>query len=401
VNLWESILVSLGSLRDNKFRSFLTVIGIVVGVAAVVTVISIGQAGKSSLVSEIDMYGDGFFVVVSNPSQGFIPKEQLDPTLSDLEALSRIPGLIGVSGETTVMMDSKIGKQELSFVLNATTAERTIVENIELIAGRFFNESEQRSRQKVIVVESRYAELNFGSSEQVIGRKVYLNGSMYRIIGVYKTDESLFAFPKINQYSAYVPFHTISLNSGGSDRLNTLYLKADAADPKQMNKIINQVKTILAKRHNTTSGSYYSQTGEEAQTLVKSVFGILQIIIGSIAGISLLVGGIGVMNIMLVSVTERTKEIGIRKAIGATPGAILWQFIIEAMVLCLAGGLVGTLMGLAGAFIVSLLTKWPFIVSWWAILLAVGFSGGIGIFFGIYPASKAARMQPIESLRYE
>ncbi|WP_274654463.1 ABC transporter permease [Paenibacillus humicola] len=402
MNLLESILVSLESLRDNKFRSFLTMIGIVVGVAAVVTVVSVGQAGKSSIVSDIDNYGEGFFIVVPDSSQGISTSERLVPTLEDVKALSRNAGVAAISGQTNAVLEGKANRDDIRFSLSATTADRVKVENIKLTAGRFFTGSEERSRRKVLVVESNYAETYFGTDERAIGRKVQMNGSNYQIVGVYETPKGLFSIPTKNQYSAYVPIETVSSALGGGvSRLSTLYVRADSGDAELMARVIDQVKSTLASRHQTTAAAYFSQTGEEAQNLVGSVFSILQIIIGSIAGISLLVGGIGVMNIMLVSVTERTREIGIRKAIGATPGVILWQFIVEAVVLCFMGGILGALLGLGGAYLFSLITKWPFLVSWWAVLLAFGFSAGIGLFFGIYPASKAARMQPIESLRYE
>jgi putative ABC transport system permease protein len=402
MNLWESVLVSLESLRGNKLRSFLTIIGIVVGVAAVVTVISIGQAGKTSLVSDIDKYGEGFFIVIVDTSQGSAILDSASPTLSDLDTLNQLPGMVGVSGEQTSMIDAKSGKDTYQFVVNATTAKRTGVETIEMTAGRFFTAEEERARQKVIVVESDFATKAYGGSQSAIGKKVVLNNAYYKIIGVTKSQKSLFSSPNKKQFSVYAPILSMPLPDGGSgNKLNTLYLKADTGDPALLKATIEKVKKTLAKRHNVPATAYYSQTGADAQEMVKSVFNVLQIIIGSIAGISLLVGGIGVMNIMLVSVTERTREIGIRKAIGATPGVIMSQFLIEAVVLCFLGGLVGTLIGLSCTYLFSLITNWPYLVSWWAIVLAFGFSAGVGLFFGIYPASKAARLQPIESLRYE
>ncbi|MOA28641.1 putative ABC transporter permease YknZ [compost metagenome] len=168
-----------------------------------------------------------------------------------------------------------------------------------------------------------------------------------------------------------------------------------------MEKIVQDVKEWFAKKKNIEASEFLSQTGKDAEQMIASSFGIMQIIIGSIAGISLLVGGIGVMNIMLVSVTERTREIGIRKAIGATPGTIMVQFMIEAVILSFIGGTIGALFGLLLAFIFAIATGWPFVVSIWAMALAFGFSAAVGIFFGLYPANKASKLHPIESLRYE
>ncbi|MMZ63872.1 putative ABC transporter permease YknZ [compost metagenome] len=168
-----------------------------------------------------------------------------------------------------------------------------------------------------------------------------------------------------------------------------------------MHETIDMLEKWLADRKNVEPDSYLAETGKDAEKMVSSTFSILQTIIGSIAGISLLVGGIGVMNIMLVSVTERTREIGIRKAIGATPGTIMLQFMIEAVILSFLGGTVGALLGLLAAYAFALISGWPFVVSVWAILLAFGFSAAVGIFFGLYPANKASKLHPIESLRYE
>jgi putative ABC transport system permease protein len=401
VNAWESVLVSLESLSANKLRSFLTIIGIVVGVAAVVTVISIGQAGKSSILSDIDKYGEGFFVVFPDSSQGSV-QESVRPTLSDLDALKRVPGIKHVSGDATVPADSKTGRETYRINAAGTTADWINIESMELTAGRFFSAAEERSRQKVAVVESDYAEKIYGDSGNAIGRRIALGSVYYRIVGVYKSEKSLFSSPNKNQFSAYLPATALPDNNDGANlALNALYFKANSSDPDSMAKLVQEVKKTLSKRHNVPVSAYVSRTGAETQELVNSTFSVLQIIIGSIAGISLFVGGIGVMNIMLVSVTERTREIGIRKAIGATPGVIMGQFLVEALILCFIGGLAGVLLGLSGAYIFSIITKWPFIIGGWAILLAFGFSAAVGLFFGIYPASKAARLQPIEALRYE
>lgn len=401
MSIWESIFISLESLRANKLRSFLTIIGIVVGVAAVVTVISIGQAGKTFILGGIDKYGKGFFAVLLDSSQGSNQQDAIF-TLSDLDALRRLPNLKAVSGNASAVMESKSGKENIMFMINATTSDRTALETINLLAGNFFSAAEERAGQKVIVVESNYAEKMFGDIERAIDRKIILSSKYYRIVGVYKSEKALFSNPNAKQYSAYMPITTLSSSSEGSNnKFNILYLRAASTDIEHMKNTIQEVKKTLAKRHNAPPAAYFSQTGAEAQEQVSTVFNVLQIIIGSIAGISLFVGGIGVMNIMLVSVTERTREIGIRKAIGALPRVIMSQFLIETLVLCFLGGMLGTLLGLVGAYAFSLITKWPFFISWWAILLAFGFSAAVGLFFGIYPATKAAKMQPIEALRYE
>jgi putative ABC transport system permease protein len=400
VTLWENLLIALDNLKGNKMRSLLTIIGIVVGIAAVVTVVSIGQAGQSSLVAEVARYGEGYFVVYPMNSDG-TSDVNLYVTESDMEQLSKMEGVEAVLGSMETRSQTKIGSAEAHLRVIGTSSAYPLVSNVKMAAGSFFSAAEERARQRVLVVESKFAEKFYGSSGAALNKKITISGRQFRIVGVTKTEESLLSGLGGETYSTYAPLDAVPGLSTGTKRFGFIEVKASAQNEEQLNDTVREVKEWLAKRHNSKPEKYLTQTGIEAQGQVKQVFSILQIIIGSIAGISLLVGGIGVMNIMLVSVTERTREIGIRKAIGATPGLIMAQFIIEAVVLSLLGGVIGAAIGLLGSWIFSMVTKWPFLVSWWALLLAVGFSTAVGVFFGLYPANKAARMQPIESLRYE
>ncbi len=395
MNLWESVLLALENVRLNKMRSFLTIIGIVVGVAAVIAVVSIGQAGKYSLVSELGQVADGSFIVIPQ-SQGEIG----GLTVDDVEQISRMKGIDAAVGVHSLPAESKKGKETLNFALTGTNADFPKINNLKLAAGRFFSIGEERSRQKALVVDAKYANEQYGSPESALNKKVTLNGKVYRIVGVFKQEESVLSGLGGKVYNAYLPLGALP---GAGDVRDVQYIQAKATETanEAVGERIKEIKKMLAKRHSTAASNYIAQTGEETQEAVKSAFNVVQTIIGSIAGISLLVGGIGVMNIMLVSVTERTREIGIRKAIGATPGMIMRQFLVEAVILCFFGGLLGTLLGILCAGIFSLVTSWPFLISGWTILLAFGFSAAVGIFFGLYPANKAARMQPIESLRYE
>lgn len=396
--VWEYISIALENLRLNKMRSFLTIIGIVVGVAAVVTVVSIGEAGKSSVVSEISQYGEGFFVVYPNFQQ---MNAQNDPSITtrDIEQIRKIPGIERVSAYFSFSGVAQIGKETADFTLNAGSADLYEMENVNLVAGRFFTESENRAKQKVLVVDESFADNMMGGAERALNQKIVLHSKVYRIIGVYKKPEAFLSGMGGVRYSAYMPLGSIPFQLSG-DRVDFLQASSSLKG-EELDQLMDEVVGYLAKRHRVDPDAYLTQTAEDVQKQISAVFNILQTFIGSIAGISLLVGGIGVMNIMLVSVTERTREIGIRKAIGATPGAIMGQFIIEAVILSFAGGIIGTLLGMAASGIFSLVTGWPFLVSGWAIVLAFFFSAAVGIFFGLYPANKAARLQPIDSLRYE
>lgn len=398
MSIWESILVALDNLRLNKLRSFLTMIGIVFGVAAVVTVVSIGQAGQKSIISMVSNYKDGYFVVYNNYSSGTTANVEI--RLRDLNEVAKLPGVRYVSSSATYSMTTKLKNKDLRLSITGTKADMTKMMNLDIVAGRFFNAQEERGRQKVVVVDSKYATKAFGSEGGAVGRKLVTATGTYRIIGVYKPQENILSGMEGESYSGYAPITTLTKGEDG-DNARLGMIEVLATSPDNMDQTVKDVKEWFAKKNNTDVGQYLSQTGKEAEKMVSSTFSILQTIIGSIAGISLLVGGIGVMNIMLVSVTERTREIGIRKAIGATPGTIMVQFMIEAIILSFIGGGLGALLGLLIAFIFAMITGWPFVVSVWAIALAFGFSAAVGIFFGLYPANKASKLHPIESLRYE
>lgn len=400
MSIWKNLLISLDSLRVNKLRSLLTMIGIIVGVASVVLVVSIGQIGKGSVVSELAKYSPGVFFVT--PSTSATKADKIQITMTDLKHVSRLEGVQAASGSLGMTMASKSGDSVITFNVSGTFADIVKFYNLKTEAGRFFTVSEQKSRQKVIVVESDYAISQFGSAEQAVNRKITLDGNKYEIVGVYKSDKSILSGLDGKNYSAYMPYDSLPLlKEGTNNELDSLMVIASTTDPMLKDKAGKAITSHLAKAHNAESVDYEVQKVEDFQRNLDVVFNVMQILIGSIAGISLLVGGVGVMNIMLVSVTERTREIGTRKAIGATPGLILQQFMMEAIILCFLGGVVGISIGVLGSFAFSLITKWQFILSGWTIVIAFGFSTAVGLFFGWYPAKKAANMQPIESLRYE
>jgi len=387
----------------NRLRSMLTLIGMIVGVAAVVTVVSVGEAGKVSLASEYDKYPKSvFFLIPVSDNKNSEQLEQAALTQRDVEAIGKMPGVEGVSGVFTTIMDSDMGKETLRFNMTVANADLVKTENISMLAGRFFTKTEERGRQRVVVIDDALADKRFGSPQAAVRGKLLLRGKMYTITGVFRAESNLLSDFVEKRYGIYVPSQAVPVTADDNAVQYTyIQAKADPGKDGQLKTVMDRVRQATASRHNLHSGDYIAQSSEETQQIVKRVFGVLQIIVGSIAGVSLLVGGVGVMNIMLVTVTERTREIGIRKAIGATPGAIMGQFLIEAVVLCGIGGTIGTAVGIAGAYIFSLCTKWPFIISWWTVAAAFGFSAAIGIFFGLYPANKASRLLPIESLRYE
>lgn len=399
MSIWESVWVALDNLRMNKLRSFLTMIGIVFGVAAVVTVVSIGQAGQSSIISMVSNYGDGYFVIYPNYNDE-ANVEKADFRQRDMAEVRKVPGVRYVSASMGYGVMTMLKQEKLRFNITGTTSEMPKMQKLDIVAGRFFKTQEERGRQKVIVVDAKYANKAFGSSQAAVGRRVVLGNDTFRIVGVYQAQENILSGMEGERYTGYAPITALSFGESG-DNVRLGMLEIVASSPDRMDETIKTLKHWLAERKNVEPDSYLTESGKDAEKMVSSTFSILQTIIGSIAGISLLVGGIGVMNIMLVSVTERTREIGIRKAIGATPGTIMLQFMIEAVILSFIGGTLGALLGLLAAYVFALISGWPFVISMWAILLAFGFSAAVGIFFGLYPANRASKLHPIESLRYE
>ncbi|ABO51429.1 protein of unknown function DUF214 [Desulforamulus reducens MI-1] len=394
MNFKEFILVGLEGLRNNKLRSFLTTLGIVVGIAAVISVIAIGEAGKAMIMNEMESFGTNLFEVYPNYKDGESMKST-DYTKQDVTVIKNlVPQVKHLApmkydrGEVR----STTGKKSTTII--GTTTDYQYIRNVEILFGRFFSPEDDAAAKRVVVLDEVLANEIF-NMENPVGQKVMVNGSAAVVIGVIKKTESSLGMSP-GKY-AYVP---ISFMQGGSRWEYVGYLMGSAASKEEVYLAMEKAKTILERRHNAP-GHYAVYSMEQEMQTVGKVTGIIGLVISCIAGISLLVGGIGVMNIMLVSVTERTREIGIRMALGAKRKDILIQFLIEAVVLCSVGGLIGILLGYGGAFVVALFLKLPSLVSWWVVLLAFLFSAFIGVFFGLYPANKASKLDPIVALRRE
>ncbi len=395
MNFKEFILVGLEGLRNNKLRSFLTTLGIVVGIAAVISVIAIGEAGKAMIMSEMESFGTNLFQVYPNYREGE-PYRPVNFTKQDVAVIKKIAPEVKYLAPVKYdqgEVRSTTGKKTTRII--GSTADYKHIRNVEILYGRFFNEEDDAVGKKVVVLDEMLAHDLF-NVENPVGERVILQGSSAVVIGVIKKTESAIPGMTPDNY-AYLP---ISSTPGGSRWENVGSLFGSAASKEEVYQAMERVKVILERRHNA-SDHYAVYSMEQEMQTVSKVTGIIGLIISCIAGISLLVGGIGVMNIMLVSVTERTREIGIRMALGAQRKDILVQFLIEAIVLCAVGGLIGILLGYGGALIVALVLKLPPLVSWWVVLFAFLFSAFIGVFFGLYPANKASKLDPIVALRRE
>jgi putative ABC transport system permease protein len=399
MNLLEGLRGALFSLWTNKFRTGLTMLGIIIGIAAVIAVVTLGLGGKAAIIKEMEKNGVNLFVLYpkSVGQNGQAAGERL--TIQDGESLRRalpqVKTLIPVSVEYTAIEGNQ---KQAAAMLVGTTPEFADLRRREIAKGRFFSEEDYSANRHVVVIDQTLSE-NFFGGVNPLGQQVIIQNVPFRVIGLLAEDKSTFAQfnpgPK-NAY-AYIPWGSWA-NIVQSRRVDQL--EGATFQESDLESTISNAKRLLNLRHGTTD----QYEVFNVQQLVQSANQITQILtnfIGLVAAISLLVGGIGIMNIMLVSVTERTREIGLRKAVGAKERDILVQFLLEAIVLSLGGGSIGIFLGIGSAQLAAYLLNWPLLLSGWAIVSAVSFSIAVGLFFGFYPARKASKLEPIMALHYE
>lgn len=397
MGLMENFKMALSSVMAHKLRSILTMLGIIIGVASVIVVVAIGQGGEQMLKTEITGSGNTIEVFYQ-PTEEELKSDpnayMKDPfTQEDIEALKKIPEVKNVVATNSSLYETRFKEETIDTTVFGINQAYLEVNELQIEKGRAFTEADFLGGRRVGIISAQMAEDLF-SNEQPIGEVVWINGQPIEIIGILEKASGLFAF---EGSEIYMPWNTYR-NAFGVNSYNQVTLQVKSAD--EIKAAGEQAEQILNSLHNTEE-SYQVINFEEIAEGIGKITRIMTMIIGSIAGISLLVGGIGVMNIMLVSVTERTREIGIRKALGATRGQILTQFLIESITLTIIGGSIGILLGAGAASLVSMFAGWPSLISWQVVLGGLLFSMVIGILFGMLPANKAARLDPIESLRYE
>jgi putative ABC transport system permease protein len=409
VNIREPIAIALLQLWTNKVRTLLTVLGILIGVGSVVGVVSLGEGLRQAVMGEIDRLGGGRLIAVSSPRShirqgGRWVRRPWDDQLTndDVDRLREESRYIGsvlpIAGAGGRLMYKKV---DTSCRLEGTDPVYAEAMGWQIAEGRFLQPADVTDRTRVCVLGQTVAEELFGKDGKRLDELIRINNERFRVVGI-MTEKRMFGDDWGRK--VLIPFTTLQARIKGNRHLDTLLVHATSIETTPL--VVAEVRSILRRYHTHGDKFIVQDIGEELKEAEK-IFFILKAVIGGIAGVSLMVGGIGVMNIMLVSVTERTREIGIRKAIGAQPGHIMLQFIIESVSLSVFGGMLGLLLGLAlgkgGAAIISHLSGEPFasVISPDAVLLALAFSAAIGIFFGVYPALRAAHMDPVDALRYE
>ena len=395
----QNIRTAFEALVGNRLRSVLTLLGVVIGVFAVVTTISMGAIATAGITDQLQSFGSqSLFVIIDQENP------QAEPfTDDDIEALSRLP--IDILRQQSVRGTARFGEEETLFTVNGTTANAVEVDrSLELAEGRYFSAGDATRASPVIVLSADAAEGLFDEDEDPVGQEISVtvggSRSFYTVIGVKeRIGGALGAFA--NDSSGDTPLDTFYLNYPSVPRGEYEFFPITISLDRSAGDIEGQVRAILDRRRG--EDTYTVQTIEGALSLFNTITVILQVVLGGIGAISLLVGGIGILNIMLVSVTERTREIGLRKALGAKKGTILQQFLIEAVVLTVVGGLVGLALAIGSLYLIVALV--PFVdtvvLNPVTILLAFLVSVATGVIFGVWPASRAANLSPIEALRYE
>lgn len=410
----EVIRISWEAILKNKIRSLLTMLGIIIGVAAVIIMVAISSGTEATIEENITSLGSNLVYVTQAFSQGGLGGMRGGPgggfegglVYEDAFAIADLANVAGVVVEQSSTQDIRAGSVAVTDAsVLGSTADLPSVRDIEIAEGRYFNQSDVERTQKVAILGATLAEELFGDSDP-IGADLTVGTTRMSVIGVFEEkglvgdvdyDNRLYVpITVVLDYFTDNPFARIM-----GDRVRMIYVELQ--DPDQMDDTILQIELLLAKRHDVTleDPDFMITTQQDIITTQESTTAAFRNLLSWVAGVSLIVGGIGIMNIMLVSVTERTREIGIRQSVGATPSDIRWQFLTESLMLSLIGGLIGVLAGVGGGWIFGNLSEMRTVIVPSSIILAFSSAAFVGAFFGFYPANKAAELDPIDALRYE
>jgi putative ABC transport system permease protein len=400
----EIFNVALGAIRANKLRSLLTMLGIVIGVGAVITMVALGSGAQQSVQERIQALGTNLLSVSAGQSmhRGVASADRVSLTIDDATALAAdARGLTAVVPENRRSQQIEYVNNNINVNVNGTVPEYIDVNNYELAAGRMFTAGDGISRKRVAVLGSEVPTGLDANGPAMIGQQIMIRGIPFEVVGLLEEKGSSSGWNNPDE-QILIPIQTAQYRIFGSDRVSSINVQVSSADSMTIAMI--EIERVLRREHSIAPGrdnDFSIRDRSEFLETFEETTRTFTFLLGGIAAVSLLVGGIGIMNIMLVSVTERTREIGVRKALGATRSNIMLQFLVEALVLCLLGGLVGVALGAGGAIALARLANWNTFVSPQSVVVAVAFSAVVGIFFGLWPARRASLLDPIEALRYE
>lgn len=401
----ESVRIAITSLFANKLRSILTMLGIIIGVGAVIAMVSIGMGVREKVQSSIASLGSNLIMVSPGASSSSGVRQaagtNITLTLKDAQTIARdVPGVKHVAPSVGKQYQLVAGNQNWTSSVQGTTPDYLAVRNLTVGSGSFISNEDLEARNRVAVIGATVASNLFGSSNP-IGQNVRINNAPFKVIGVLESIGQS-AGGQDQDDTVIVPLTTAQERLLGITYLQTISVQA--ASPEVVDQVQQDITQTLRKLHKITADKPDDFTVRNLASVMAAATettNTITMLLGSIAAISLLVGGIGIMNIMLVSVTERTREIGIRKALGAKYMNILMQFLVEAVVIGVIGGAIGVAIGIGGSFVISKFAGWNTVITALPIIVSFGFSVAVGLFFGLYPARKAALLDPIEALRYE
>lgn len=386
--------MALDALRANRLRSALTMLGVIIGVAAVVVLVAIGSGAKQEVTSEVEGLGSNILLVVPGKfefgSAPTVSRLQLD----DVDLLARVVGdPRAVAATVTSGEEVRVGAASQFVTISGTTENVPYVFNRPLARGDYLSATDVSTRRRVAVLGSGVAKTLFGDRDP-LGRFVQIAGVRFRVIGVFVPQGSTFGVSRDDE--VHVPV-TAAQRLFGVDRIDAMAVKAPTTGDVE----ILQPKVVAALQAKYAGDEFSAVSQTQILGTIGKILGLLTSVLAAIAGISLLVGGVGVSNIMLVSVRERTREIGLRKALGARQRDILLQFLVEAVLLTTIGGVIGIALGIGAALGLSAVSPLPAVIQWWSPAMAFAVSAGVGVFFGVAPARRAGRLDPVVALRAE
>ena len=401
--------VAIFAILRNKTRSLLTCIGIIVGIAAVIAVLAIGKGAQSAMVSEISSMGNNLMMVFPDRNRKGAVRTGMGSgqtmTADDAEAVRRELGHIVSAVSPAINVNAQVIRENRNWStrVSGVSSDMPEIRNWQVAEGRFFEESEQRSYARVCVIGSTVKNNLFSDDEDAVGRTVRIGAMPFKVVGVLAS-KGANGWGQDQDDTVMAPYTTVGrvLQRSTFRAINMMNISLRSMD--DVDEAKREVAALLRQRHRLADyedNDFETRDTTEIMNTIGSVSSLMTVLLAAVAAISLLVGGIGIMNIMLVSVTERIKEIGLRMAIGATPACILWQFILEAIVLSTVGGAIGVAVGVVAAKIIGEINHWPIVIEASSAIYSFLFSAFVGMFFGFYPAYRASKLNPIDCLRYE
>ena len=401
--------VAILAILRNKTRSLLTCIGIIVGIAAVIAVLAIGKGAQSAMVKEISSMGNNLMMVFPDRNRKGAVRTGMGSgqtmTADDAEAIKRELGHLVSSVSPAINVNAQLVRENKNWSsrVSGVSCDMPEIRNWQIGEGRFFEESEQRSYARVCVIGTTVKNNLFAEDEDPVGKTIRIGAMPFKVVGVLES-KGANGWGQDQDDTVMAPYTTVGrvLQRSTFRAINMMNISLHSMD--DVDEAKREVAALLRQRHRLADyedNDFETRDTTEIMNTIGSVSSLMTVLLAAVAAISLLVGGIGIMNIMLVSVTERIKEIGLRMAIGATPACILWQFILEAIVLSTVGGAIGVVVGVIAANVIGEINHWPIVIETSSAIYSFLFSSFVGMFFGFYPAYRASKLNPIDCLRYE